>query len=333
MRREPETQTRNGSAADSPSRRVRSARSAVWFVVACVAALGLQADVSGARAQDEVLPFEDEVLPYDDEVLPYDDEVLPFEDEEGSQGGEGGAADSGVNRGADLNDKDPIQPLNRAFYGFNKGVDSVLLEPAANAWDAVVPKPVDGALARFISNLSLPFTALNAFLQGDVRGSGITLARFGLNSTVGMLGFADPASTIGLPECSEDLGQTLGVWGMGNGPYLVLPLLGPSGLRDAASGLVESSARSAKSQQLWEGFGLSDDGVSAVRWSLVVVEVLQLRIELREAIDYVEATALDEYTFVRTFYRQNRERSVKLLCSDIFDQNRERHKNNPSFLR
>jgi phospholipid-binding lipoprotein MlaA len=128
---------------------------------------------------------------------------------------------------------DPFERTNRAIYKFNAQFDYYVYLPIVDTYTAVTPEFVRGSVSNFFNNLGEITTFANSVLQGKVEKASPTLFRFMLNSTIGLFGLFDPASHIGLKREHEDFGQTLGVWGAGNGPYIVLPILGPSNLRDA----------------------------------------------------------------------------------------------------
>lgn len=130
---------------------------------------------------------------------------------------------------------DPFEPANRVVFAFNTALDTVLIKPAAQAYMAVAPQPVEEAMSRFFSNLNDPWSAINHTLQGDFSGAGKDLARFAINSTVGVVGLFDVASDMSLPKNRSSVDQTLAVWGVPRGPYLVLPMLGPSSARGIIS--------------------------------------------------------------------------------------------------
>ncbi|MDA7987745.1 MAG: VacJ family lipoprotein [Alphaproteobacteria bacterium] len=217
---------------------------------------------------------------------------------------------------------DPIEPVNRAFYKLNVGIDRVILTPATRVWDFIVPAPVDLVLGNFLSNLELPLSAANSLLQGDIRGTGITTMRFATNSTIGFLGFADPASSMGWYECEENFGQTLGRYGVGNGPYLVLPLLGPSHLREFTGDITEAALEPDILNHYLKEAKISEDGRDTIETSLMAVDIIQSRIEAREIIDYVRETSVDEYATVRTFYTQNSVEETGQSCSESVDEQR-----------
>ena len=127
---------------------------------------------------------------------------------------------------------DPIEPTNRAIFGFNQGLDQVVIKPVTGFYRAVTPTFVREATYSFLKNLRSPVILANDFLQGELGRAGGTVVRFFVNSNAGVLGFWDVASKIGFEPHNEDFGQTLAHYGIGGGPYIVLPLLGPSNLRD-----------------------------------------------------------------------------------------------------
>jgi len=131
-----------------------------------------------------------------------------------------------------LAEKDPLEGFNRAMWGVNRGVDKVVLKPVTKVYRAVTPKPARRGISNVFANLSEPWSFINNLLQGKPKRAVETLARFIINTTVGVGGLGDPATKMGLKAAPEDFGQTLAVWGVNGGPYLVLPLLGPATLRD-----------------------------------------------------------------------------------------------------
>jgi phospholipid-binding lipoprotein MlaA len=134
---------------------------------------------------------------------------------------------------------DPLEKLNRATYKFNDALDRMALRPLAKLYQAAVPKPARTAVSNFLGNLQYPTTAVNDFLQAKVKDGFSDTARFLVNTTVGIGGLFDPAGHMGLARHDEDFGQTLGYWGVPSGPYLVIPVLGPSDFRDAPARYVD----------------------------------------------------------------------------------------------
>src|SRR4051812_19629109 len=137
---------------------------------------------------------------------------------------------------------DPLEPMNRAVFTFNEKVDENVLQPVARGYRAVLPQFVRTGVTNMFANLDDLWIGINNLLQGKVTDGAIDFTRFTWNSTVGLLGFFDVASAWDLPKHNEDFGQTLGRWGLSTGPYLVLPLFGPSDFRDGAGFSVDSAA-------------------------------------------------------------------------------------------
>ena len=211
--------------------------------------------------------------------------------------------------------KDPLEGINRVSYGFNRALDAMLFRPVAKVWKAVIPEPIDNVARNFVSNWKLPFSALSSLLAGDGAGAADTTERFLLNTTIGFFGFADPATSMGFPRCDEDLGQTFGVWGAGEGAYLVLPILGPSGVRDGAGTVGEFLLPDAQEETL-EALKVKEDNREAIRWSTIGVDAVQTRASLLDVTDHIDATSLDPYVTTRSLYRQNRAARVAETCRD-----------------
>lgn len=186
---------------------------------------------------------------------------------------------------------DPFEALNRSIFGFNEAVDDAVVAPIARAYVAVVPQPARAAVGRVFANVSDAWSSLNHLLQGKPRQSLEMAGRFAINSTVGLVGLIDVASDAGLERQREDFGQTLGRWGLGPGPYLVLPLLGPSSLRDAV----------ALPLDLRAGLPYLAHDV-ADRNALTGLGLVQARAESLSATALMQQVALDRYSFVRDAY-------------------------------
>lgn len=191
--------------------------------------------------------------------------------------------------------KDPLQPINRQVFRFNQTLDKYLLLPVAKTYKKVLPQPVRTSVGNFFSNLREPWSAVNHLLQGHPKSSAKSLGRFTVN-TLTSLGLADPASKWGLVSPAEDFGQTLGVWGVKSGPFLMLPFLGPSTLRDASSLFVDMYARPQRY--------IDND---AVQWSLNGLQVVNLRAGLIGVEDLVQG---DQYTLLRDLYLQRRQFAI-----------------------
>jgi len=194
---------------------------------------------------------------------------------------------------------DPLEPLNRAIFTFNRGVDTLILRPAATLYRGFVPPPIQDMVGNFLNNLKTPVVLLNDVLQGENDRAMNTLSRFAINTTVGVLGFGDPATDMGYPDHSEDFGQTLARWGLGDGPYLVLPILGPSNPRDAVGKVVD-----VLTDPVWHYAQNTDK--EYIPNERFVAEAIDFRARNMEAIDDMEKTSLDYYAAVRSLYRQIR---------------------------
>ncbi len=205
----------------------------------------------------------------------------------------GGCASSG-------NLRDPFEPVNRVVYSINDGLDRAIAKPVAEGYRAVVPELARSGVTNFFSNIEDVWIMLNNLLQGKVESALDDMARVLVNSTVGLFGVVDVASDLGISKHNEDFGQTLGRWGVGSGPYVVLPFLGSSTLRDALGrGLVDMQGDIVR--QL--------DHVPT-RNSLLVTRLINTRANLLDASRIVEEAALDKYSFTRDAYLQRRENLV-----------------------
>lgn len=190
---------------------------------------------------------------------------------------------------------DPIESVNRKTFALNEGIDKVVLKPVATAYKAVVPTPVRSGVTNFFSNLGDPWSGANLLLQGRFKDGMSDFARFGTNTTVGLFGFMDVATDWGMPRHGDGFSDTLGVWGVGGGAYLVLPLFGPSDLRGTAS-IPVNSFGSLTGQ-------LEDAGA---RNALTIVSMVDRRANLLDVTKMVDDVALDKYLFVRDAYLQRR---------------------------
>lgn len=217
----------------------------------------------------------------------------------------GGCASTG-------NPRDPLEPVNRGIYTFNEAVDTTLLKPAAELYRGLVPRLVRTGVSNVFSNINDVIVALNNLLQGKVTNAASDTGRFLVNSTIGLLGIFDVATPLGLPKNNEDFGQTLGWWGVGDGPYIVLPIFGPSNVRDTFGLVVD----------------VLTDPISYIeptrdRNIVMGVRAVNRRSELLEASKILETAALDPYQFVRDAYLQRR-RSL------IYDGNPPKEKDDDS---
>ncbi len=193
------------------------------------------------------------------------------------------------------NPRDPLEPINRGIYYFNDAVDTTLLKPAAELYRGVLPQFMRTGVSNFFSNLNDVIIALNNLLQGKVPEAVSDVGRIVVNTTVGLLGVLDVATDVGLEKHNEDFGQTLGWWGIGDGPYLVIPLLGPSTLRDTV-GLVGD----------YKTNPITYVDPNRDRNALYALSFVNRRSELLDATQLLETAALDPYEFARDAYLQRR---------------------------
>ena len=193
---------------------------------------------------------------------------------------------------------DPLENTNRAVHAFNRGVDQVAVRPASQVYGNVVPGPIQLGIANFSSNLGLPSAIINNALQGDLESAALNTGRFLVNTTFGLGGILDPSTELGVPEREADFGQTLHVWGVGEGAYVELPLLGPSTTRDTAGTVVDffldpvGNVLDAREARYVRGAGIGS-GLSA-------------RYRFTDTIDSVLYDSADSYAQARLIYLQNR---------------------------
>lgn len=215
--------------------------------------------------------------------------------------------------GMAASEADPWEGFNRAVFSFNETLDKYFLKPVSEGYVYITPSPVQTGIGNFFNNLGEVTTVINDVLQGKFRQAGLDSTRFLVNTTVGMAGFIDVGSRIGLQRNDEDFGQTLGYWGMGSGPYLMLPFLGPSTVRDTA-GMVPDYFISPIDN-------VDDD---ATRYGIRALQIVDLRSSLLEVEKLV---AGDRYAFFREAYLQRRAFLVRdgvmddaSFDDDLFDE-------------
>jgi phospholipid-binding lipoprotein MlaA len=198
---------------------------------------------------------------------------------------------------------DPLEPMNRAIFDFNDGCYTYVLDPLADGYEFIVPKPIRHMFANFLRNLSSPIRLINDLLQGDVKQAEITVARFMTNSTVGFAGLFDPATDWGMPLREEDFGQTLAVWGANEGAYLVLPFFGPSSARDSVGFLGDI----LMDPVTWI---LRDHNKSYLNRARTGAEGLVTYTGERGDLRSVQDQSLDDYAAVRSLIRQRRDYEI-----------------------
>jgi phospholipid-binding lipoprotein MlaA len=201
---------------------------------------------------------------------------------------------------------DPLEPLNRVTHTVNDAVDTMLIRPAAEAYRLLVPPPIRTGVGNVLDNLLLPRTAMNDMLQGNPKKAGDAVARFVINSTIGILGIFDFATDMGYPAQFEDFGQTMAVWAgtTNGGPFIVLPLLGPSNVRDTAGRAVDFFT------DPWIYLG-QGDLVDAGRIARAGLQLIDTREGLIEPLDALRASSIDYYAALRSAYVQQRARDIR----------------------
>ena len=200
-------------------------------------------------------------------------------------------------------DNDPLEPMNRAIFGFNEIVDDNILEPVAKGYRYVTPDPVERSVSNFFNNLGEINTIINSALQMKLDKTITSSSRLAINSTVGVLGLFDVATSLGIQREREDFGQTLGFYGISSGPYLVLPFFGPSSFRDApgfyADVMMEKSISPVYTELHHEE-----------RQAIQATNVIDTRANLLKATKILDTAAKDKYIFLRESYLQRRAKLV-----------------------
>ena len=210
------------------------------------------------------------------------------------------------------NPRDPWEPFNRNVSNFNEGLDNAVIKPVATAYQSVTPQIMRTGVNNFFGNIADVWSLVNNVFQLKPAESVETLFRVGVNTTVGLFGLIDVASELKLEKHTEDFGQTLGYWGTPTGPYVVLPLFGPSTLRDTLALPVDAKGNLVNS--------LND---VALRNSLITLRLVDLRASLLRAGNLLDAAALDKYSFTRDAYLQRRRGQISGPRDDvIWDEER-----------
>lgn len=218
-----------------------------------------------------------------------------------SPNSDGGAPDRETAAGqSDSDNSDPLEGFNRAMFTFNDKLDDYFLKPVAKGYRAVMPSPLRSGVANFFYNLGEPGVMLNNLFQGKLSNALSDLGRFLTNSTIGIYGLFDVASHVGMQKHDEDFGQTLGVWGVGDGAYLVLPFFGPSSLRDGTGRIGDYYTYPPNYME-----------EKSTRDKLFLLRGIDTRSQLLDASDILEQAAGDDvYLFVREAYLQRRRNQI-----------------------
>lgn len=202
----------------------------------------------------------------------------------------------------DYGTQDPFEDFNRGMFAVHRVIDDGLLIPVSRVYRFVTPKPARRGLRNFLENAQAPNILVNDLLQGEFERGGETFLRFLLNSTVGIGGILDPAARMGIPKHSEDFGQTLAVWGVPSGPYLFMPLFGPSSIRDGFGLGVDVASDPL--------FWIRTEPASIARYSRFGATAIARREPLIEPLEDIEEKSLDYYASFRSFYLQARKREI-----------------------
>jgi phospholipid-binding lipoprotein MlaA len=217
---------------------------------------------------------------------------------------------AGCASGPDANPNDPLEPLNRQVYGFNTAVDKAVLKPVATVYQDALPGVVRQGVGNFFANLGETWSFANNVMQFKGGDAAETVIRFGTNTVFGVFGVFDVASDLGIAQHKQDFGQTLAYWGVPPGPYLMLPLLGPSSVRDGSALVLDYKASLVGREK-------------NIRWrnSLEVTQLINTRANLLRAGDLLGTASLDDYAFLRDAYLQRRDPELfKALDSERYDE-------------
>lgn len=194
--------------------------------------------------------------------------------------------------------RDPLESFNRGVFAFNEGLDQAIVKPVATMYRAVTPAPVRTGVGNFLGNLDDGWSFVNSLLQLKLRAAVDNFMRFAVNTTFGLFGVLDVASEMQIDRHSEDFGQTLGRWGVGSGAYLVLPVLGPSTLRDGLAAMVDYNH---------DIVAHSDVRTRNTVWALDLIDTRATLLDVSSTLDDV---ALDKYSFTRDAFLQRRQNAV-----------------------
>ncbi|MCB2098277.1 MAG: VacJ family lipoprotein [Parvularculaceae bacterium] len=219
--------------------------------------------------------------------------------------------DSAVSAGSTTEVADPWEGFNRKMFSAHLFLDRNLLVPAAKGYRAVTPKKGRRGIRRFLANIRAPGVFVNDILQGEFGRAGETLSRFVVNTTIGAGGFADPAAQIGIASHSEDFGQTLAVWGVDSGPFLFLPLVGPTTSRDSFGQIVQIGMDPL--------FYVRTPPADIARYTRAGVGGVSAREQFLDPLAEIEAKSLDYYASFRSFYLQARKREIANGVVDYSD--------------
>ena len=198
---------------------------------------------------------------------------------------------------------DPLEPINRTIFGFNNAADKIILEPLAKNYKKL-PTPIQSGISNFLNNLKLPLVVVNQILQGQGKNATESSGRFIVNTTAGLFGILDVAKKIGLEQTQEDFGQTLATWGIGDGFYIVLPIFGPSNVRDATGMLLTYATDPINAYAISE----EESWILPIR---TATNAIDQRSKIIDEVNSLRDNSLDYYAAVRSSYYQNRKAAIK----------------------
>ena len=204
--------------------------------------------------------------------------------------------------------RDPLEGFNRGVYSFNQAMDNALFDPLGKVYQAITPDIVDRGITNIFSNLNDIAVVANDILQFKINQALADGIRFIYNSTAGIAGFFDVSTAIDMPKHDEDFGQTLAVWGVGSGPYLVVPFFGPSSFRDVTGHIVDRGILSPL-------FYINDDALKA---GLLTLNYVDFKADLLTAKKLVGEAAVDEYEFVKNAYFDKRDNQIHDRTSSVY---------------
>jgi len=199
---------------------------------------------------------------------------------------------------------DPLEPVNRVIFGFNEFVMSLLFRPVADLYNENLPAAFRAGVSNFLDNIATPVVVANQLLQGDPEAAVVSIARFMVNTTAGIGGLADVAAEAGVEGRDEDFGQTMGVWGVGEGFYLVLPIFGPSNPRDTVGKFLVDPYFDPIGQ--W----IDNADETELDWTLQAVDGISEYAGVVDDLDQVKKTSVDYYAAIRSLYRQKRKSEI-----------------------
>ena len=204
---------------------------------------------------------------------------------------------------------DPLEGINRGIFSFNNIADRVILEPVAKGYKKL-PSPIQSGIGNFLNNLKLPLAAVNQLLQGQSKNAAESTGRFLVNSTIGIFGLVDVADNIGLEQKEEDFGQTLATWGIGDGFYIVLPLFGPSNVRDATGMIMTMMTDPVNAYAVNQGES----------WAVpmkTAANAIDQRSQIIDEVNALRDNSIDYYAAVRSSYYQNRKAAIMNTDDDV----------------